>query len=60
MHYEDDQSGGDCDYNVRVKEKVWHGRDYKWVGISKRLLLDFEARVFTYYAPCNDWTGNGF
>ena len=41
-------------YNVRGMEKVWRRRDYKRVGISTYLLLDFEARVFTYYAPCND------
>ena len=41
-------------YNVRGMEKVWRPRDYKRVGISTYLLLDFEARVFTYYAPCND------
>ena len=50
----DDQSGSDCDYNVRGMEKVWRRRDYKRVGVSTYLLLDFEARVFTYYAPCND------
>ena len=41
-------------YYVRGMENVWRRRDYKRVGISTYLLLDFEARVFTYYAPCND------